>query len=83
MCIPFGGNALTLAPTERGARLGKIMRNLMCFHAVLSVAYFVVYQWLNGIIDLILGLVGFFAVKNPDSFNVQQLLCVSVPSLCV
>jgi hypothetical protein len=48
---------------------------------VLAILYFVCGTWFSGILDLMLGLIGWCALREELNYNVQQLMCYVVFSI--
>eukprot|EP00470_Lotharella_oceanica_P001340 CAMPEP_0170170484 /NCGR_PEP_ID=MMETSP0040_2-20121228/3486_1 /TAXON_ID=641309 /ORGANISM="Lotharella oceanica, Strain CCMP622" /LENGTH=213 /DNA_ID=CAMNT_0010409925 /DNA_START=121 /DNA_END=762 /DNA_ORIENTATION=+ len=81
MClIPISGfsDMPTLIPTPRARKLGTAMMVVLCFHVVLAVLEFSALSIIDGMFDMIGALIGYCAIRDPNRYNVYQVLCYCI-----
>jgi len=80
MCFPFGGGqqGLVLPPNDKARKYGDLFRVLLIGYIVLVVAYFLVFEWISGLIDILGGVIGYLSVRDRNGYNAQQMLCFTI-----
>ncbi|GAB5368075.1 hypothetical protein AAMO2058_001286800 [Amorphochlora amoebiformis] len=81
MClIPISGfnDMPTLIPTPRAKKFGHAMLLVLVFHVVLAILEFSALSIIDGMFDLIGAVIGYCAIRDPNRYNVYQVLCYSI-----
>jgi len=68
----------TLIPNVRARKLGTAMMVVLCFHVVLAVLEFSALSIIDGMFDMIGALIGYCAIRDPNRYNVYQVLCYCI-----
>jgi len=64
-----------IPPNDKAKRVGDYLRVVVILQFILSIVYFMVISWLTGIFDIIGALIGYMAIKNPEGYNFQAIIC--------
>ena len=74
MCMGMGQQML-IPPTDKARLIADYMRACFVLLLILSVIAFVIVDVLNGIINLLCVFIGYMAIRNPEGYNYQQVVC--------
>jgi hypothetical protein len=68
----------TLQPTPKARRWAFWLSGLLILHCGLAVVEFAALSIIDGFFDLIGAMVGFCAIRDPNRYNVYQVLCYCI-----
>lgn len=69
---------MVLPPSDTALNTSKHVKITIGITLATAILFFISSQWMFGLIDLVIPAIGYMAIKNPEGFNVQQVMCVCI-----
>lgn len=77
MCL-FPGSNILIPPTERARKVADYMKVAVALHLVLSIYLMLGGRYIDGVMDLLGAVIGFYSIKNAEGYSFQCVLCYCV-----
>jgi len=74
MCMGMGQQIL-IPPTDKARLIADYLRACFGLLLALAVIEFLSFLFLGGVLDLLAIMIGYMAIRNPEGYNYQQVVC--------